>query len=383
MTRILALVVCGVIALPRTTAGERVDYATQIKPILLARCYACHSALRKKSGLRLDTAAALIKGGDSGPAIRPGKSSESHLVDMLTGASGSRMPPEEEGAALTDDQVTLIKKWIDEGAHAPPESPPPDPRGHWSYQAPRRPAVPQVENAAWVQNPVDAFIAAGHESRGLTPVTAADKATLLRRVYLDLVGLPPTRDELAAFLADDSPNAYEEVVDGLLARPQYGERWARHWMDVWRYSDWFGYKEEIRNSARHIWRWRDWIVESLNADKGYDRMAMEMLAGDELAPADSDTLRATGYLVRNWYKFDRDVWLESTVEHTAKAFLGVTMNCCRCHDHKFDPIDQVDYYRFRAVFEPHEVRTERVPGQPDITQDGLPRIYDSKAEAPT
>ena len=159
-----------------------------------------------------------------------------------------------------------------------------------------RPAVPQVRERGWVRNPIDAFVAAGHESHGLSPVAAADKATLLRRVYLDLIGLPPTREELAAFLADDSPNAYEEVVDRLLASPQYGERWARHWMDVWRYSDWSGYREEIRNSARHIWRWRDWIVESLNADKGYDRMATEMLAGDELAPTDPNTLRATGFL---------------------------------------------------------------------------------------
>ena len=146
----------------------------------------------------------------------------------------------------------------------------------------------------------------GRSRKDLSPVPAADKSTLLRRVYLDLVGLPPTREELTAFLADDSPNAYEAVVDRLLASPQYGERWARHWMDVWRYSDWSGYKEEIRNSARHIWRWRDWIVESLNADKGYDRMATEMLAGDELAPTDPNTLRATGFLVRNWDKFNRD-----------------------------------------------------------------------------
>ena len=154
-------------------------------------------------------------------------------------------------------------------------------------------------------------------------------------------------------------------------------------MDVWRYSDWSGYKEEIRNSARHIWRWRDWIVESLNADKGYDRMATEMLAGDELAPTDPNTLRATGFLVRNWEKFNRNTWLEDTVEHTAKAFLGVTMNCCRCHDHKFDPISQVEYFQFRAIFEPHEVRTERVPGQPDVLKDGLPRVCDLKPDAPT
>jgi hypothetical protein len=154
-------------------------------------------------------------------------------------------------------------------------------------------------------------------------------------------------------------------------------------MDVWRYSDWAGYKEEIRNSARHIWRWRDWIVESLNDDKGYDRMATEMLAGDEVAPTDPNTLRATGFLVRNWEKFNRNSWLEATIEHTAKAFLGVTMNCCRCHDHKFDPISQVEYFQFRAIFEPHQVRTERVADQPDGLKDGLARVCDLNPGSPT
>ena len=209
------------------------------------------------------------------------------------------------------------------------------------------------------------------------------KRSLLRRVYFDLIGLPPTRDELVAFLADESPSAYEVVVDRLLASPQYGERWARHWMDVWRYSDWSGYKQEVRDSARHIWRWRDWIVESLNADKGYDQMLREMLAGDEIAPTDPNALRATGFLVRNWHRFNRNAWLESTVEHTAKAFLGVTMNCCRCHDHKYDPISQAEYFQFRAIFEPHDVRTDRVPGEADPLKDGLPRICDLKPDAPT
>jgi hypothetical protein len=235
----------------------------------------------------------------------------------------------------------------------------------------------------WVRNAVDAFLAADHESHRLNPSPPADKNVLLRRIYFDLVGLPPTPDELAAFRADESPDAYEKLVDRLLASPQYGERWGRHWMDVWRYSDWAGYQQEIRDSARHIWRWRDWIVESLNADKGYDRMVQEMLAGDELAPTDPSTLRATGYLVRNWHKFNRNTWLENTIEHTAKAFLGVTMNCCRCHDHKFDPISQNEYFQFRAIFEPHEVRTDRVPGEADLMKDGLPRICDAKPDAPT
>jgi hypothetical protein len=383
MRRSIVLIASLLLLSPITATGDEIDYVNQVKPILVARCYACHSALRKKSGLRVDTAAELIAGGDAGPAVVPGKSADSYLISMLTGESGSRMPPENEGAALTPEQIAIFKKWIDEGAHAPPETPLPDPRDHWSYHPPTRADVPKVKNANWNRNPVDSFVAAGQESQGLSPAPTANKAMLLRRVYLDLVGLPPTRDELSAFMADDSPQAYEAVVDRLLASPQYGERWGRHWMDVWRYSDWAGYQEEIRNSARHIWRWRDWIVESLNADKGYDRMVTEMLAGDELAPSDPNTLRATGFLVRNWEKFNRNSWLEATIEHTAKAFLGVTMNCCRCHDHKFDPISQVEYFEFRAIFEPHEVRTERVPGQSDILKDGLPRICDLKPNAPT
>ena len=383
MRRFVVLIACGVLVPQIAAAGGGVDYTTQIKPILAARCYSCHSALRQQSGLRLDTAAMLVQGGDSGAAIEPGNSTESLVIQYISGEAGVRMPPEGEGEALDPAQITIIKKWIDEGAHAPAETPPPDPRDHWAYQPPSRPSVPVVASASWVSNPVDAFVAAGHESRGLMPVGSASKAMLLRRVYLDLVGLPPTREELAAFVADKSPGAYEHVVDRLLARPQYGERWARHWMDVWRYSDWSGYKEEIRDSARHIWRWRDWIVESLNADKGYDRMVVEMLAGDEIAPTDPDTLRATGFLARNWHKFNRNTWLEGTVEHTAKAFLGVTMNCCRCHDHKFDPISQKEYFEFRAIFEPHDVRTDRVPGVANLKKDGLARICDLRNDAPT
>jgi hypothetical protein len=254
----------------------------------------------------------------------------------------------------------------------------------WSaFELVRRPPVPQVKDRAWVRNPVDAFLAAAHERRGLKPRPAAARHILLRRVYLDLIGLPPSPGELRAFLADPSPDAYEKVVDRLLASPQYGERWGRHWMDVWRYSDWAGFGAEMRESQKHIWRWRDWIIESLNGDKGYDRMIREMLAGDELAPDDPQTLRATGFLARNWYKFNRNVWLENTVEHTAKAFLGVTLNCARCHDHFYDPIPQKDYYAFRAFFEPIDVRTDRVPGQPNVEQDGLARVYDGRPGTPT
>jgi hypothetical protein len=252
------------------------------------------------------------------------------------------------------------------------------------FEPVKRPALPEISNPKYaIRNPVDLFLAAEHQRNGLTPRPEAPRHVVLRRLYLDLIGLPPTREELHAFLADASPQAYEKVVDRLLASPQYGERWGRHWMDVWRYSDWAGYGAEVRDSQPHIWHWRDWIVESLNADKGYDQMVREMLAADELTPTDEKALRATGFLARNWYKFNRNVWLDRIVEHTGKAFLGVTLNCARCHDHFFDPIGQKEYYAFRAIFEPHTVRTDRVPGQPDTKNDGLPRVYDSQPTAPT
>ena len=367
------------------SAGEQtepVDYVQDIKPILARRCYACHGALKQKNDLRLDTAALAIQGGSSGAAIVPGKSGASLLIDAVTGTEGvNKMPP--EGEPLTAEQITALRGWIDQGAKAPVEKVPQDPARHWSYQAPVRPALPVPRDPAWARNPIDAFVAAEHERHGLAPSPAAAKPVLLRRVYLDLIGLPPTRSQMQAFLADDSSDAFQKVVDGLLDSPHYGERWGRHWMDVWRYSDWDGFGAEVRESQPHVWRWRDWIIAGLNADKPYDEMIVEMLAGDELAPDDPSVVRATGFLVRNWYKFNRNVWFDFSIEHTAKAFLGTTLNCARCHDHMYDPISQQDYYRFRAFFEAHDIRTDRVPGEADLAKDGLARVYDANSAAPT
>jgi hypothetical protein len=259
------------------------------------------------------------------------------------------------------------------------------------FEPVQRPVLPIARNEAWSRHPIDRFLAAEHEKLGLTPRPEAPPHVLIRRLYLDLIGLPPTPEEVEQFVrecaADAKPQAaripdavWAKWVERLLSSPHYGERWGRHWMDVWRYSDWAGYGAEVRDSQPHIWRWRDWIIESLNADKPYDRMIREMLAGDEIAPTDPQVLRATGYLVRNWYKFNRDVWLDRIVEHTSKAFLGITMNCARCHDHFFDPITQKEYYQFRAFFEPHDIRTDRVPGSSDPAKDGLVRVYDAKLE---
>jgi hypothetical protein len=248
-----------------------------------------------------------------------------------------------------------------------------------------RPGVPSVGDAAWVRNPIDAFVLEQQRMHGVTHSAEAPKGVLLRRVYLDLVGLNPTPDEIAAFEADASSDAYEKVVDRLLADPRYGERWGRHWMDVWRYSDWAGWSggNQIRDSQPHIWRWRDWIVESLNADKGYDRMVVEMLAADEAYPADESALRATGFLARNYKMLSREQWMEDVVNHTARGLLGVTLHCAKCHDHKFDPLTQEEYYRMRAIFEPHNVRIDPVAGVTDRKVDGLARVFDKEVGAQT
>ena len=232
---------------------------------------------------------------------------------------------------------------------------------------------------------MDAFLTAARRQHGLGARPEADPATLLRRVYLDLTGLQPTPAEQQAYLADTRPDRYERTVDALLNSPRYGERWARHWMAVWRYSDWAGWADgnQIRDSKPFIWRWRDWIVESLNQDKGYDQMVREMLAADEIAPDDPTALRATGYLVRNFKLLSREQWMDDLMNHTGRAFMGVTIGCAKCHNHMYDPVTQDEYYRMRAVFEPHNVRTDRVPGQPDTAKDGLVHAFDADPKALT
>ncbi len=363
-------------------------FTGQIHPTLTTRCLPCHNAQTKKGALDLSTREALLRGGDSGPAVMPGKALDSELYKRLRHETQPGMPY--QSAKLSDELIAKFKDWIDGGApydaslQAAPITASPTSK-HWAFQIPRSAPIPVVKNRAWVINPIDAFIAAEQEKRGLNPLPPAGKRVLLRRVYLDLIGLPPTPEETGAFLADRSGDAYEKVVDRLLADPRYGERWGRHWMDIWRYSDWYGRRDgdDQRNSARHIWHWRDWIVESLNRDKGYDRMIVEMLAADEVAPNDTNALRATGYLARDFYRFNRNVWMQDTVEHTSAAFLGITMKCARCHDHKYDPISQEEYYRFRAFFEPYDVRTDRIPGQPDVMKDGLARVFDAEPREAT
>jgi hypothetical protein len=365
MPRLLSLLAGLFVAI--SASAQPIDYLRDVKPILKERCFACHGALRQKSGLRLDSATLIRKGGKGGPIVIAGKSAESPIIDAVLGRGRPRMPPEKEGPALTAAQIAVLRAWIDAGAKTPDEAAPDDPRKHWAFRPPARPGLPRLGHPNWVRNPIDAFIGAEHEERGLSPQPPADRPSLLRRVYLDLIGLPPTREELHDFLADPREDAYEQIVDRLLASPQYGERWGRHWMDVWRYADWYGRRSvpDWWNSASQIWRWRDWIVHSLNADRGYDRMIVEMLAADEVCPEDDAALVATGYLARNWYALNPNQWMRDTVEHTGKAFLGLTFNCAHCHDHKYDPISQEEYFRFRAFFEPLGLRQDRLPGEPD------------------
>lgn len=360
-------------------------YLNTIRPLLAERCFSCHGALKQEAGLRLDTVASMIRGGDSGAAITLEDPTASLILERVTEMDlASRMPPEAEGEPFTTEQADVLRSWLSAGAPAPANDvPEPDPSDHWAFQPRTRPALPVPKDQHWGRNAIDAFLAKVHAEQGLVPAQEADKSLLIRRLYIDLVGLPPTDEVLNAVQQDTSPDWYERLVDRLLADPRYGERWARHWMDVWRYSDWWGLGDQMRNSQKHMWHFRDWIVESLNADLPYDEMVRQMLSADERYPADLTKVRATGFLARNWFLFNRTPWMDETVEHVGKAFLGITMNCAKCHDHKYDPISQVDYYRLRAFFEPLHVRLDGVPGELDFDKDGVPRVYDGLLEAPT
>ncbi len=379
----LAIVTGGLGVLHAEEPPKSVDYLRDVKPILQERCFACHGVLQQQAELRLDTAEFIRQGGDGGPAIVPGNVADSTLLQRIADPDeATRMPP--EGEPLTAEQIARVQAWIAAGAIAPPdEAPEADPREHWAFQPLRRPDVPSLSETSWVRNPIDAFIAQQHQQVGLEPQAEAPRSILIRRLYLDLVGLPPTAQELAAIgpLTDDA--SYEQLVKTLLDDPRHGERWARHWMDVWRYSDWWGLGSQLRNSQQHMWHWRDWIIESLNDDLPYDEMVRLMLAGDELAPTDPRALRATGFLARNFFLFNRHQWMDETVEHVGKGFLGLTLNCAKCHDHKYDPLAQTDYYRMRAFFEPYHVRLDMVPGQANFDQDGIPRAFDALTDTPT
>jgi len=353
-----------------------VDYEREIKPLLKERCYACHGGLKQKAGLRLDTVAGMRQGGEEGDVLAGERALL--LARVMTADLKERMPPEGEGAAFTAEQVALVQQWLEEGGQGPAhEKPEPDPRLHWAYHRPQAAA-----------GSLDELLGVLRQQRGVTAQGPAAPGIWLRRVHLDLTGLPPTVEAIRAFeaamaSAADPKAVRAAVVERLLASPQYGERWARHFMDVWRYSDWYGLGAQLRYSHKHLWHWRDWMVESLNADKGYDEMVRQMLAADEMPPEDRPDLRATGFLVRSYYLFNRTTWLDATIEHTSRAFLGLTMQCVKCHDHKYDPVEHAEYYQMRAIFEPMHVRLDARPGVTDFEKDGLPRVFDLHVERPT
>lgn len=376
----------GGVGVVRGEDSGRIDYQSQVKSLLRERCFACHGPLKQEGSLRLDTLSSMLTGGDSGPAILPKDTEGSLLLKRIRSAEiENRMPPEHEGEAMKSQEIELLQRWIENGAEGVAnEQPEPDPRLHWAFQAVRRPQVPLRQDVGGRQlNPIDAFLTQVHQEHQLQGADRASNEVLLRRLSFDLIGLPPDLAELKGIPSEWSDDWYRKQVDRLLMDPRHGERWARHWMDVWRFSDWWGLGDQLRNSQLHMWHWRDWIIENINADRPYDEMVRLMLAADEIRPEDIRDLRATGFLARNYFLFNRNQWMDETIEHVSKAFLGLTMNCAKCHDHKYDPIQQTDYYRMRAIFEPYHVRLDQVEGESDLNKNGLPRVFDTLLDTPT
>src|SRR5713101_1449175 len=335
----------------RAAAGSpTVDFSTEIQPILRASCYTCHQGDKAAAGLHLDSRVAL-GGGISGKLMVPGRSKDSLILKRLLATDPkARMPL---GAApLAPDKIALIRAWIDQGAVWPEET---AAAKHWAYVKPLRPAIPKLKNAAWVRNPIDAFVLARLEKEGLTPSPEAARETLIRRVSLDLIGLPPSIDEVDQFVADKSPKAYERLVDRLLANPHYGERWARPWLDLARYADTNGFEKDRRRS---IWKYRDWVIDALNRDMPFDEFTIEQLAGDLLPNATNEQKIATGFNRNSLFNEeggvdkDEEFWVNQIdrVNTTAAVWLGSTLACAQCHNHKFDPFTQKEYYQFLAFF---------------------------------
>jgi mono/diheme cytochrome c family protein len=344
---LLAAVTAGCLG-PAARAADGIDFQRDIRPILADNCLKCHGpdAEARKGGLRLDTREHALKGGRSGqPAVVPGKPDDGELVRRINSDDPTElMPPPKSGKKLTPRQVELLRRWVATGA---------DYRQHWAFVPPARPPVPAVKNTAWVRNPIDAFVLARLEKEGLRPAPEASRETLLRRLSLDLTGLPPTPEEIDAFLADKGPDAYEKQVERLLASPHYGERWGRLWLDAARYADSDGFEKD---KPRQVWMYRDWVVNAFNRDLPYDRFLTEQLAGDLLPNPTQDQLVATGFLRNSMINEEGGIDPEQfrmealfdRMDALGKSTLGLTIQCAQCHDHKYDPITQEDYYRLFA-----------------------------------
>jgi len=352
---VASLVCCLVATWAIAAEPNPVDFVRDVQPILQARCSACHGPDEQQGQLRLDAKASAFQGGVSGRVLEPGRAKDSLLYQRLVGTGeGDRMPLDEE--PLSEEQIELIRHWIDEGAAWP------DGVGatvtverHWAYVSPTRPPLPQINRLAWIRTPVDVWVWTRLEAEGLTPAPRADEATLLRRLYLDLVGLPPSVEEVDAFLVETAPDKYERIVDRLLASPQYGERWARPWLDAARYADTNGYQAD---QYRTVWPYRDWVINAMNEDLPFDRFTIEQLAGDLLPKATLPQKVATGFHRLTTCNVEAGVDPEENrinqiidrVNTTGTVWLGTSLECAQCHNHKYDPFSQRDYYRLFAYF---------------------------------
>ena len=354
-----------VLAIPLIVRGE--DPGEKAYQILQQNCFACHGSALQMSTLDLRNRESILKGGERGAAVVPNYPEESKLYLFASHQVKPSMPP---GKKLSDDELEVLRRWILGGALLPARDPEEknrraqlaaleerpitkEERQLWAFQQPRRHPLPLNENGDEARNPIDAFLLAKMEWKGLKPSPPAARRTLIRRAYLDLLGLPPSPEEVEAFVDDTSQGAYERLVDRLLASPHYGERWARHWMDLVRYADSGGF--EFDRDRPNAWRYRDYLVRSFNDDKPFDRFTLEQLAGDEIAPDSQEAMIATGYLrlqPENTIKTERTRMdeLDDIISTTSLTFLGVTLGCARCHNHKFDPVPQKDYYRIQSIF---------------------------------
>ena len=359
---------------------KEVFFETKIRPLLAGKCWECHGPQTQESGLRLDQPAAMLRGGHSGrPAVVPGAPEKSRLFLVVSGRDPDdvTMPPEEP---LARAEVELLRRWIHEGAYWPKKATPPATqqqsweqrfeqalREHWALQPLRRPRLPKVKNRSWPRRPWDRYVLARLEQRGMSPSPPADRRTLIRRATLDLWGLPPTPEEVEAFLNDSRPDAYQRLIDRLLASPRYGERWARHWLDVARYADTRGYAFGQERRYPYAYTYRDWVIQALNRDVPYDRFVKLQLAADYLPDRASGDLAALGFLTVGRKYNNRHEDIDDQIDVVTRGLLGLTVMCARCHDHKYDPIPTEDYYSLYGVFancfEPEELPLLGDPAQ--------------------
>lgn len=356
-------------------------FENEVRPLLSKRCYDCHGEKKQKGALRVDHIAYLKKGGDGGPALVPGEPEKSLLIEAIHYANEDlEMPPRNKGGKMPDAEIGILEKWIRLGAPWPESDAAKvvisedgftaEQRNYWAFQPVAEVRPPDAGNG-WARNGIDRFVAAKLGEMKLLPAPEADRHELARRLYFDLHGLPPTRDEIDAFVNDQDPQAYEKLVDRLLASPRYGERWAQHWLDLVRYAESDGYNADAYRPS--VWPYRDYVIRSFNEDKPYDQFVREQLAGDELAPDDPKVTIATAFLRQPVYEWNQrdvrgqwDIILTDMTDTTGELFLGLSMGCAHCHNHKFDPILQKDYYRLRAFLAPVHWRDDKklaTPGE--------------------